>query len=43
MFKQVDGLSSAPAAAVTPAFLVGQDREGHWLAVETHGAAAVFS
>ena len=20
-----------------PAFVVGQDREGHWLAVETHG------
>jgi hypothetical protein len=22
-----------------PAFLVGQDAEGHWLAVETHGLA----
>ena len=25
------------AAKVAPAFLVGQDGEGHWLAVETHG------
>lgn len=36
MVKQADVLSSAPAVA-TPAFLVGQDREGHWLAVETRG------
>ena len=29
--------TTAAARERHPAFLVGQDREGHWLAVETHG------
>ena len=37
MVEQTDVFSSAAAVPMTPAFLVGQDREGHWLAVETHG------
>ncbi len=27
------------AVSASPTFLVGKDREGHWLAVESHGAA----
>jgi len=34
-------MSAAPASAIaTPArphFAIGRDREGHWIAVETHG------
>ncbi len=29
--------SSFPVAATNHTFVVGQDGEGHWLAVETHG------
>lgn len=33
------GSQGQPAAEVLPAYLVGRDAEGHWLAVETHGLA----
>ena len=35
--EQSGALSSPPAAA--PAYVVGRDAEGRWLAVETHGVA----
>ena len=34
----------SPSALQGPDFLVGQDRAGHWLALETHGlAGGIFS
>ena len=30
-------LDAAPDAAPAPSFLIGQDGEGHWVAVEIHG------
>ena len=34
---RTDRHTSASPSENTIAFLVGQDRDGHWLAVETHG------
>ena len=34
---QADRPHSASRPDAPPAFLVGQDGDGHWLAVETHG------
>ncbi len=34
---QMNVETSGPASGGQLAFIVGQDREGHWLAVETHG------
>ena len=28
-----------PPISSVPSFLIGQDTEGHWLAIETHGRA----
>jgi hypothetical protein len=30
-------MSAATALATRPHFKIGRDREGHWIAVETHG------
>lgn len=30
-------MSAAAASATRPHFKIGRDREGHWIAVETHG------
>lgn len=38
MFTQQDR-EAASVSATVPAFLVGRDAEGHWLALERHGLA----
>ncbi len=30
-------MSAVTASATRPHFRIGRDREGHWIAVETHG------
>ena len=40
MFASFEGdLPRSRSTSATPEFMVGRDREGHWLAVETHGRA----
>lgn len=34
--------ASFPAALAGPSYMVGQDAQGHWLAVETHGSGGGF-
>ena len=42
MVKLLEAPSTSVPTRAPPAFVVGRDGEGHWLAVETHGLGGGF-